>query len=71
MSESTSVIIPHIQKLLGAANFHTWRGIAKTFLMVMEVWEIVSGETKMPSADKSTDRAKWTKKSIRAQAFYC
>ena len=69
MSESSSVTIPQIQKLQGAANFHAWRGIAKTFLMVMDVWEIVNGETRKPALEKATDRAKWMRKAVRAQAF--
>ena len=69
MAESSSVTIPQIQKLQGAANFHAWRGIAKTFLMVMDVWEIVNGETRKPAAEKAADRAKWTRKAVRAQAF--
>lgn len=63
---STTVVIPRIQKLQGAANFHTWRGIAKTFLMVMGVWDIVSGETTKPSEDKVAAGSEGDSKSLEA-----
>jgi hypothetical protein len=37
---SKSLAILQIEKLTGAANFHTWRSIATTFLDIMGVWDL-------------------------------
>ena len=67
MPKSSSISIPQIQKLQGATNFHAWRRIAKMFLIVMRIWNIVSGEKKKLSS--TTEGEAWTQNSYWAQVF--
>ena len=70
MSEvSKSLNIPQIEKLRGAANYHTWRSMATTFLDIMGVWDVVTGKTAKPDDTDATAEASWVRLSQRAKGF--
>jgi len=66
---SKSLNIPQIEKLHGAANYHTWRSIATTFLDIMGVWDVVTGKTAKPDSTETTSEASWIRLSQRAKGF--
>jgi len=51
---SKSLNIPQMEKLRGAANYHSWRSIVTTFLDIMGVWEVVTGKTPKPDSTDTT-----------------
>ena len=66
---SKSLNIPQIEKLRGAANYHTWRSMATTFLNIMGVWDVVIGKTTKPDGTDATTQASWVRLSQRAKGF--
>jgi len=66
---SKSLNIPQIEKLRGAANYHSWHSIATTFLDIMGVWEVVTGKTPKPDGTDTTKEASWVRLSQRAKGF--
>ena len=66
---SKSLNIPQIDKLHGAANYHSWRSIATTFLDIMGVWEVVTGKSPKPDGTDTTKEASWVRLSQRAKGF--
>ena len=66
---SKSLNIPQIEKLRGAANYHTWRSIATTFLDIMGVWDVVTGKSPKPDGTDTAKPASWVHLSQRAKGF--
>jgi len=66
---SKSLNIPQIEKLRGAANYHTWRSMATTFLDIMGVWDVVTGKTEKPDGTYATTEASWVRLSQHAKGF--
>ncbi|GMF42751.1 unnamed protein product [Phytophthora lilii] len=68
--DTTSTTTARINKFDGT-NFHTWKFKMQMVLEERDLWEVVSGESKLVNCATALDQAAFKRKSRKALAIIC